>query len=123
MENLGTVSFVAKLRRDLNLNSDLLLRLIINLDPVLEKLFKMDVLTEKRCSQKHRQNSPRKSGSHCLWVHEYVNEYVCLCTCSCMHVNTHCLCVMGLVSVHSKSCILCIFCIFQYANRKFSVKK
>lgn len=119
MENLDTVSFVAKLRRGLNLNSYLLLRLTLNSDPVLEKLLKMDVLTEKCCSQKHRQISPRKSGSRCLWVCEYVNEYVCLRTCSCMHACEHTL----LVSVHSKLCIFCIFYFFQYANRKLSVKK
>lgn len=86
---------------------------------------KVDVLTEKCCSQKHRWNSPRKSGSHCLWACAYVNKYVCLCACSCMHVSAHCFCVMDLVLIHSKGCVLLGFPnveAFLYANWKLSVK-
>lgn len=85
----------------------------------------VDVLTEKCCSQKHRWNSPRKSGSHCLWACAYVNKYVCLCACSCMHMNTHCFCVMGLMLIHSKSSVLLGFPnveAFFYASWKLSVK-
>lgn len=80
----------------------------------LKTYWEVDVLTEKWYSQKHRWDSPRKSGSHCLWACAYVNKYVCLYTCSCMHVNTHCFCVRWvLCSFTAKAVYFWVFQMFS----------
>lgn len=51
MEGPDTVPFVVKLRRGLNLNSDLLLKPIFNLDPVLETSLVVTALGLCICEQ------------------------------------------------------------------------
>jgi len=68
MESPETEPFVVKLERGLNMNSDLLLRPIVNLDPVLGNRFQSGCSYWKWCSQKYRWNAPRKNGSCCLWA-------------------------------------------------------
>lgn len=109
MEGPDTVPFVVKLRRGLNLNSDLLLKPIINLDPVLQTSLKRVVVT---------------ALGFCIC------EQVCVFVYVFMHACEQTLLVVRLVLCRftAKAVYFMVFNFsgvetFLYASRKLSVKK
>lgn len=122
-----TVPFVVKLGRGLNLNSDFLLRPIINLDQILENQLKKWMFLLKSALLKSIDETPPERLV--VTVSGCVDMWMSMCICVHVHACEHTLLVCDGSRGFTAKAVHFIFSNFSdgetflYANRKLNVKK